>query len=545
MEAKIDSVRYDQEYTLTFHVTTTEPRYQLVRHEVSAATCTEYGYSQLCYECPGCGKFFADKNAETELDASKVRIGTVDHKRDGNGICENCGEGSEAYILGASGRTYYTTVEAALTAAYENPNNPSVWITNCDRAITLTKFCSVSVEKGVTVPEISTSTADSDATFHIYNDGGTIEKISPAGSGTQTLKITNQGIISNIIIPDNASLSTEITNNGTIGRLEAKKPIKLLSGIGVYNSIYTEGTGLTLGKLLDSGCKFYLIYETEGKKWNGSDYTLQGTSYFIVSTPPFSVTVNGPSELQPDGRGGYSLTLADGAVQDKELTAKLSFPDNETMGLSSKGAGFSYKWYYAGVEEAKWTRAELPLSELAVGVNQLTLRVTDDRYNYTYSTNVTVTITSKDKVPVSLQTPKGSFTKMYDGTAKAPENLPIKFTANGKELVLLPVTSEDEVGYQVVKAAYNSPNCEEAKTITVEVKLTKKAQDMYYLTGDTFKVDGTITKFKPEGTSTFFYMNWLGHTANVGDRMMDHLPTQEKAKKCSHIPVNIGKFRIL
>ena len=111
--------------------------------------------------------------------------------------------------------------------------------------------------------------------------------------------------------------------------------------------------------------------------------------------------------------------------------------------------------------------------------------------------------------------------------------------------MLLPVTSEDEVGYQVVKAAYNSPNCEEAKTITVEVKLTKKAQDMYYLTGDTFKVDGTITKFKPEGTSTFFYMNWLGHTANVGDRMMDHLPTQEKAKKCSHIPVNIGKFRIL
>ena len=53
------------------------------------------------------------------------------------------------------------------------------------------------------------------------------------------MKITNQGIISNIIIPDNASPSTENTNNGTIGRLEAKKPIKLLSGTGVYNSIYT------------------------------------------------------------------------------------------------------------------------------------------------------------------------------------------------------------------------------------------------------------------------------------------------------------------
>ena len=527
MEAKIDSVRYDQEDTLTFHVTTTKPRYTLIEHPQAPATCTEYGYSQLCYECQGCGKFFADQNAETELDASNVRIGTVDHKRDGNGICENCGEGSEAYILGASGRTYYTTVEAALTAAYENPNNPSVWITNCDRAITLTKSCSVSVEKGVTVPEISTSTADSDATFHIYNDGGTIEKISPAGSGTQTLKITNQGIISNIIIPDNASPSTEITNNGTIGRLEAKKPIKLLSGTGTYTSFTLEGTDSKSGVLLADGCKFYLKGD---KEWHGPEYGWQGFWNFIVSKPPFSVTVNGPSELQPDGRGGYSLTLADGAVQDKKLTALQSFSDNETMGLSSKGAGFSYKWYYAGVEEAKWTKAELPLNELPVGVHHLNLQVTDDRYNYTHSINVTVTITSKDKVPVSLQTPKGSFAKMYDGTAKAPENLPIKFTANGKELVLLPVTSEDEVGYQVVKAAYNSANCGDDKTITVQVELTEKAQDMYYLTEDTFKVDGTITKFKPEGTSTFFYMNWLGHTANVGDRMMDHLPTQEKAK---------------
>lgn len=449
----------------------------------------------------------------------------MDHKRDGNGICENCGAGSEAYILGASGRTYYTTVEAALTAAYENPNNPSVWITNRKQAITLTKSCSVSVEKGVTVPEISTFTADSDASFNIYNDGGTIEKISPASSGTQALKITNQGIISNIIIPDNASLSTEITNNGTIGWLVAQKPIKLQSGIGTYGWIETVYPKFTLGALLGDGCKFYR--PDDNIKWIGPECNTYGFNSCIVSKPPFSVTVDGSEGLQQN-ESGYSLELADEDVQNQTLTAELSFSDNETMGLSSEGAGFSYKWYYAGTGTPTWTTTELPLSELAVGVNQLTLRVTDDRYNYTYSTNVTVTITSSEKpVPISLNVSGGPFTKMYDGTANVPENLTIGFVDSNKRIVPLKKGTD----YTLIKAEYDSSNCRDDKTITVEVKLTEKAQDMYYLTGDTFKVDGTITKFKLEGTSTFFYMNWSGHTANVGDRMMDHLPTQEKAKK--------------
>ena len=115
--------------------------------------------------------------------------------------------------------------------------------------------------------------------------------------------------------------------------------------------------------------------------------------YSIVSTPPFSVTVTGPTGFTSD-ESGYSLTLEDTAVNNQKLTAELSFPDNKTPGLSSEGARLSYKWYYAGIGTPTWTTAELPLNELAVGVNQLTLRVTDERYNYTYSTNVTVTITS-------------------------------------------------------------------------------------------------------------------------------------------------------
>ena len=441
----------------------------------------------------------------------------ADHDNDSNGICINCGAGSVAYTLDSNNsvKTYYKAIEDALNAAYKAPNDLSVWITNYDQAITLANSCSVHVCEGVTIQQISTSTAASNATFNIYNDGGTIEKISPADSGTQTLKITNQGIISEIIIPNNKSLSTEITNNGTIKRLVANKLIKLLSGTGVYNSIYTGGTGLALGGLLGNGCKFYLIYETEGEKWQGPDYTLQGTSYFIVSTPPFSVTVDGPDELQPDGRGGYSLTLADGVVQDKKLTAELSFPDSKEPGLSSEGAGLTYKWYYAGVEEAKWTEAELPLNELAVGTHHLTLQVTDDRYNYTYSTNVTVTITTTGKASVSLKKPEGSFTKMYDGTTDVPKNLTIGFVDPKGRTVPL----EKGTDY-TVEAAYNSADCKDAEKITVKVELIGDAANTYSLPTNTLTVDGTIAKFKPAQNQYYFKMAPQSTSVKVGDRIL-------------------------
>lgn len=508
-------------------MTTEEPRYTLIKHPKSDPSCTEYGYSQDCYECPGCGKFFADADATQPLEVSEVQCPMADHDNDSNGICKKCGAGSAAYTLSASGRTYYTTVEAALAAAYEDPNNLSVWIMKDVQAITLTDSCNVHVCKGVTIPEISTSASDSQAAINInITNHGSITQINIPDNESLCMTITNnEGARIDTIGQRNSTAgwkSVTIRNNGTVSTLYAKKPIKLLSGTGTYVWINTENTDSKVGELLAEGCKFY---QTEEKGWYGPECSLRWMRYSIVSTPPFSVTVTGPTGFTSD-ESGYSLTLEDTAVNNQKLTAELSFPDNKTPGLSSEGARLSYKWYYAGIGTPTWTTAELPLNELAVGVNQLTLRVTDERYNYTYSTNVTVTITSDKRTSISLKVSGGPFTKMYDGKDTVPENLTIGFVDSFGRTVPL----KKDTDYKLIEAKYNSANCKDAEKITVKVELIGDAANTYSLPTNTLTVDGAIIKFKLEGTSAFFYMKWWGHTANVGDRMMDHLPPRNDAK---------------
>ena len=554
LTTKIQHVVYETtDDALEFTVTTNQPRYTLTKHPQADPTCTEYGYSEDCYECPGCKKLFKDQNAEQELPAS-VRRAMTPHNYV-NGVCQVCGATGEAYTLSSSGKTYYTTVEAALAAAYDDPDNLSVWITHYERTtdINLTNSCDVHVCNDVTIPKI-TSTSDSQTAINIkITNHGTIKTIAPNSSGTQFWEITNHGrILEKIDIPDNGSLSMKITNNkdavidsiqsprtketaasvtiqnnGTITELDGKKPFKLLSGTGKYVFIDTGNTGSKLCELLDDGCKFYLPSE---RSWFGSESKWVSTQNSIVSTPPFSVSVTGPDGLQLDESGSYSLTLAAENVQNKTLSTSLSYPNANTS-LSSEGAKFTYGWYYAGDAAARWTTAELPLNKLAVGVNHLTLRVKDDRYDYTHSINVTVTITSTDAEPISLKVPEGSFTKMYDGTVNVPENLTIGFVDSKGATVPLTVDTD----YTVVTAAYNSANCKEAAKITVQVELTEKAQKTYSLTKDTFTVKGTITKFKPEEFIPFFYLYVKNSKPNVGDRIMDYLTeTNVEFKRASH-----------
>ena len=523
LTATIGGVVYGWNDTLTFHVTTTKPRYTLIEHPQAPATCTEYGYSQLCYECPECGKFFADENATVSRDVSEVRRDKTPHNYV-NGICQDCDAGSAAYTLNSNGdKTYYTAVDDALNAAY-NSQNLSVWITNYDGDINLANSCDVHICNGVTIPNI-TSASDSQAAINITNHG-IITQINIPDNGSLRMTITNnEGATIGTIGQRNSTAdwkSVTIRNNGTVSTLYAKKPIKLLSGTGTYVWINTENTDSKVGELLAEGCKFY---QTEEKGWYGPECSLRWMRYSIVSTPPFSVTVTGPTGFTSD-ESGYSLTLEDTAVNNQKLTAELSFPDNKTPGLSSEGARLSYKWYYAGIGTPTWTTAELPLNELAVGVNQLTLRVTDERYNYTYSTNVTVTITSDKRTSISLKVSGGPFTKMYDGKDTVPENLTIGFVDSFGRTVPL----KKDTDYKLIEAKYNSANCKDAEKITVKVELIGDAANTYSLPTNTLTVDGAITKFKLEGTSAFFHMKWWGHTANVGDRMMDHLPPRNDAK---------------
>ena len=548
LTTKIQHVVYETtDDALEFTVTSETPRYTLTKHLQADPTCTEYGYSDDCYECPECKKLFKDQNAEQELSAS-VRLDMTPHDYV-NGKCKDCGATGEAYTHSPNDtKTYYDTVEAALAAAYNDPDNLSVWITHYERTadINLTNSCNVYVCNGVTIPKICTSASDSQTAINITNHG-TIGAITPASSGAQSLEITNQGSITQIDIPDNGSLRMEITNNkdavintiqrqsyptvdgmyvtiqnnGKIKNLYGKKPFKLLSGTGEYVFITTERTGSKLCELLDDGCKFYLPSE---RSWFGSASTWLSTNNSIVSTPPFSVAVTGPNGLQLDESGSYSLTLAAKDVQNQTLTASLSYPNANTS-LSSEGAKFTYGWYYTGFSTAKWTTAELPLNKLAVGVNRLTLQVTDSEYKYTHSINVTVTITSDALEPIYLKVPEGPFTKMYDGTDSVPENLTIGFVDSKGNTVPL----AKDTDYAIITEAYNSPNCKTAESITVTVKLTTGAAELYNLEGETFTVDGTITKFKPEGTSIFFYLKVSNRKANVGERIMDYLTEQNVA----------------
>ena len=97
------------------------------------------------------------------------------------------------------------------------------------------------------------------------------------------------------------------------------------------------------------------------------------------------------------------------------------------------------------------------------------------------------------------------------------------------------VPLKKDTDYKLIEAKYNSANCKDAEKITVKVELIGDAANTYSLPTNTLTVDGAITKFKLEGTSAFFHMKWWGHTANVGDRMMDHLPPRNDAKKYIHI----------
>ena len=142
---------------------------------------------------------------------------------------KNAAQGVRRITPSASGRTYYTTVEAVLAAAYEDPNNLSVWIMKDVQAITLTDSCNVHVCKGVTIPEISTSASDSQAAINInITNHGSITQINIPDNESLCMTITNnEGARIDTIGQRNSTAgwkSVTIRNNGTVSTLYAKKP---------------------------------------------------------------------------------------------------------------------------------------------------------------------------------------------------------------------------------------------------------------------------------------------------------------------------------
>lgn len=535
-----DVKEYDWiDYTLTYD----KPYYQPIEHPKAEPTCTAYGYSETCYECPECGAFFSDAAAENKIDVSSVRIEKLPHTYGTDGSCKNCSYKAEAYIETSGTRTYYDTAETAAAASASDKIAHVFHFAREgeaeDKTITLATNAWLSVDTGIEIPELRL--ADSANVTVSIRNSGRIGTISPASTGQQSLTIVNQsgGSIGTIKVAANAQLSMDIQNNagavidmisrqstasvdgmsvtvrnnGTVGWVLGIKPIKLQSGTGTYGGINTEYTDSKARDLLADDCKFYL---TESQAWVGTESTFVLHRNFIVSAPPFSVKVAGNGLTQEEN--GYSLTMKNDDAKDQNLTASVSCEG--LTGLSSAGAHFTYAWYYTGDSKPAWETETLLLSNLAVGTNNLTLCVTDDKYGYTQSVNVTVTITAEGLVPISLKTPTGTVTKMYDGTAAIPSDLSITFVdSNGNTVQLTKDTD-----YEIVTAEYNSPNCSEAKQVTVRVKLKGDAASKYSLTVSHFTVPGTITKFKPDSRYPFFLGFYEGILyANVGDPIIDKL----------------------
>lgn len=534
-----DVKEYDWiDYTLTYD----KPYYQLTEHPKAEPTCTAYGYSETCYECPECGAFFSDADAKNKIDVSSVRIEKLPHSYGTDGSCKNCPYKAEAYIETSGARTYYDTAETAAAASASDKIAHVFHFAREgeaeDKVVTLATNAWLSVDTGIEIPELRLT--DSAKTVSIRNSGH-IGTISPASTGQQSLTIVNQsgGSIGTIKVAANAQLSMDIQNNagavidmisrqstasvdgmsvtvrnnGTVGWVLGIKPIKLQSGTGTYGGINTEYTDSKARDLLADDCKFYL---TESQAWVGTESTFVLHRNFIVSAPPFSVKVAGNGLTQEEN--GYSLTMKNDDAKDQNLTASVSCEG--LTGLSSARAHFTYAWYYTGDSKPAWETETLLLSNLAVGTNNLTLCVTDDKYGYTQSVNVTVTITAEGLVPISLKTPTGTVTKMYDGTAAIPSDLSITFVDSNGNTVQL----SEGTDYEIVTAEYNSPNCSEAKQVTVRVKLKDTAASKYSLTVSHFTVPGTITKFKPDSRYPFFLGFYEGILyANVGEPIIDKL----------------------
>ena len=530
-----DVKEYDWiDYTLTYD----KPYYQPIEHPKAEPTCTAYGYSETCYECPECGAFFSDAAAENKIDVSSVRIEKLPHSYGTDGSCKKCSYKAEAYIESSGTRTYYDTAETAAAASASDKVAHVFHFAREgeaeDKVVTLATNAWLSVDTGIEIPELRLT--DSAKTVSIRNSGH-IGTISPASSGTQTVEILNSGAISKIGIPSNGSLHMEITNNkdasitdirmdeakdvaglsvsirnnGTVGKLyaysDAEKPVKLQSGTGTYDVVENSHRSLYNRNFLADGCKYYAYYTNE---WYRNESTIGTYWNVIVSAPPFSVAVSGAG-IQL-GENGYSLAMKNDDVKDQQLTASVSCEG--LTGLNSTGAHFTYAWYYTGDSKPAWETETLLLSNLAVGTNNLTLCVTDDKYGYTQSVNVTVTITAEGLTPISLKIPTGTLTKMYDGTTAIPSDLSIAFVDSNENTVVL----TKDTDYEIVTAEYNSPNCSEAKQVTVRVKLTDTAASKYSLTVSHFTVPGTITKFKPD--SPYFFLKFpddIYVKVNVGD----------------------------
>ena len=487
--------------------------YKLEQHKAGGPTCEEDGYTAAdWYRCTCCDKCFLNRNGTGEITVEK-KLG---HDFDANGDCKRCGRKAEAKLSNSG--TYYATAAEAIDAAAGTGEAVIIVSYAADKTdpIILNKIVDLTVNNGVTVPEIRLDTLSGTNTgasmninnygtvnlfssvtaaqqsyprIFIYNHSG-IGKITV--SNAQDIQIFNDAnqTISEINIPqtDITSQQVQISNSGTINSLSGcTGSVKLCTGTGSYGTI--TSTSGTVDQLLNTGCYFY--FPNDGQKW-ANKCAESKVSGVIVSYAPFTVKVSRDNTALTASNGSYTI---DNVTVGKDVVLSADFTLN-TSGLTVDESEITSLWYYKGESKNASKNNTLTLDKIQYGVYDLIFEAKESTYGFTTSVNVKVNVNPPaEKTAISLknQLTSDSYTKVYDGTTNTKGILPpIEFQlADEREIRISP-------DYYTATAEYKSPNCIDDNKIIVTVTLNEEGQKYYTLTNGEIKVDATITPYDGE-----------------------------------------------
>ena len=506
------------------------PFYKLEKHNAGDPTCEEDGYDTEWYRCPLCNKTFSDDKGTTGITV-KAKLG---HNFNENGDCKRCDRKAEAKLSNSG--TYYATAAEAIDAAAGTGEAVIIVSYAADKTdpIILNKIVDLTVNNGVTVPEIRLDTLSGTNTgasmninnygtvnlfssvtaaqqsyprIFIYNHSG-IGKITV--SNAQDIQIFNDAnqTISEINIPQTniTSQQVQISNSGTITTLSGGTgSVKLCSGSGSYGTI--TSTGGTADQLLNTGCYFY--FPKDGKKW-ANKYAESKVSGVIVSEAPFTVKVSRDGSALTASNGSYTI---DGVNANDTVALRAAFALNE-YGLKVNESEITSRWYYEGESKNASENNTLTLKDIQYGVYDLIFEATESKYGFTTSVNVKVNVTPSGITPISLkpQPTSAAYTKVYNGTKDASAVLPpIEFLlADGREIRISP-------DYYTATAEYKSPDCIDDNKIIVTVTLTPAGENYYTLTDGKIEVPATITPYDGEWVGDIQYKAFsVGSNSSLG-----------------------------
>ena len=592
--------------SITFTIGTTPQPLQAC--STRPATCGQVGLRKDCYHCEGCDKYFLKSNAQDELSADDIISPTQDHNYDLNtGVCSVCHAQSPAHL----GDQFYATFEDALKAynagiggtltVYFLPENTTIdlersgtlVINNGAAAskITMSAGLTVTIENAGTINAIKMGES---STLTIENSG-TIKAIEMDKSSTVTIKngssgkigsigmnqpgtlsIDNSGTVdllkTSVIITGDGTRTINVTNRGTITRLEApntmltvrndgeivellgyihpanellprENMVTLERGAGIYKTIYSIGpdrldprgwayAAADFSKLLLAGDYFYF---REPGKVDGNTtywytdrlritYTNTLTDVYFTCYPFSSIEVTGkagnsaPVELTPGVDGRLTMTVKAG--QTVTLTGGVTLPD---QGLKSDQENLAYRWN-CNAPGGRGSGNVFTFEDILYGEYDLTLTVQDNEYHHSKKIYIHIKAEkpADEKIEIFLRKPTPSdgttFTKRYDGTVDPPSGVNIEFYVKNGSGVERTIPVPSDCYHAII--AYKNKNCSDDNPITVTVELTETGTQNYTLGENgtaTYTVPGKITQ-----TDTTYTISPTAE-AHVGDSVFQSL----------------------